>query len=117
MWLWPPLLQKELDDFCVLANNRRMRKQKEKLLPSGVTPNKAYSLPEDFGGTDCLQPVDLGIIQEILDDMRPEHEVLTDWGVSPEFAERAEAILRRLKIKEVTLTTVWVIFASILSHL
>src|ERR1700742_2604601 len=81
MLLWPPLIQQELDQFLANANHRRMRKQKEKSLPSGVSPHYAYTFPEEFGGRDCLQPVDKRVIEEILRDMKPEHELLTSWGV------------------------------------
>jgi len=114
MWLWPPLMQRELDKFCFSANNRQMRKQRDKLLPSGVTPNVAHTLPERFGGEDCLQPVDRQVIQEIMDEMRENYDALTDWGVPPEFAARAAAACDRLQVHEVTLMNVWVVFSSIL---
>ena len=117
MWLWPPLMQRELDKFCESANNRRMRKQKDKLLPSGVPPNIAYTFPERFGGEECLQPIDRNIVQEMLDGMQANHDALTDWGVPEDFATRAEAALNRLRVREVTMTNVWLVFAGILQLL
>jgi len=113
-WLWPPLMQKELDSFRHYANNHRIRKQKDKRLPSGVTPSFAYTFPEHFGGEDCLQPVDMQVIEEILEDMKPKAEQLMDWGVPPEFEARAQAGFDSLEIKEVTITTVWVVFTALL---
>lgn len=117
MWLWPPILQKELDRFCDLANNRRVRKQNDKVLPSGVTPNTAYRFPDRFGGENCLQPVDINIVDEILRDLAPNVVIMTDWGVSPELAARAEQALAELHIakENMTLTNAWVIFSAILN--
>ena len=99
MWLWPPLMQRELDKFCHFANNRRVRKQINKHLPSGVTPSFSYTFPERRGGRDCLQPVDTEVVEEILQDVEAEKKALTDWGVSADFVARAEEAARRLDIR------------------
>ena len=119
MWLWPPIVQRELDHFREVANNRRVRKQKDKILPSGVSPSYAYTFPEDYGGVDCLQPVDREVIEEVLHDLEPEMVALTDWGVPPEFARRAQAIcdMINLKVNQVSINEVWVAFSAILAHL
>jgi hypothetical protein len=116
MWLWPSLIQKELDKFCAAANNRRVRKQNDKVLPSGVSPNVAFLFPEKFGGRDCLQHVDMDLVDKILDDMREEKEASSDWGVPMDFAVKAQAAYEQLKSPEVTMDTVWVIFAAILPY-
>jgi hypothetical protein len=85
-------------------------------LPSGVSPHIAYTLPERYGGEDCLQPVDLKLIREMMDsdEMREARALATDWGVTPEFARRAEAALKTLRIEEVTLQNVWITFSALL---
>jgi hypothetical protein len=115
MWLWPPLMQRELDKFRCLANNRRVRKQKDKICPSGTTPNFAYTFPESFGGRDCLQPVDVNVIDEILADMVDEHRALTDWGVPEDFAQRAKLGVRRLgfDLAQMEMVNVWTVFAAV----
>jgi len=115
-WLWPPVIQNELDRFCGFANNRRIRKQKDKILPSGITPNNAYLFPEEFSGTEFLQPVEIQVIEEILEDLKPQKDALSDWGVPPEFAIHAENIMGRIDIK-VDLANVWIVFRAILSYL
>ena len=117
MWLWPPLMQKELDNFCYLSNNRRTRKQRDKILPSGVTPNYAYTCPERFGGHDCLQPVDVHIIDEILSDMCSEVSMLMDWGVPADFAARAKEVFAGLGVKEIKMDNVWLIFGAMLRYM
>ncbi|KAF9502150.1 hypothetical protein BDN71DRAFT_1343800, partial [Pleurotus eryngii] len=37
-WIWPPLVQEQLDIFREYWNNHRISKQKNKLLPSGTSP-------------------------------------------------------------------------------
>lgn len=117
MWLWPNLMQRELDKFCHFANNRRVRKQLDKSLPSGTTPNFAYKFPGQYGGHDCLQPVDVAVINEMLEDLEEEKRVLSDWGVDPEFAELAEAACAELHIhvEKLTMETIWLSFSAILS--
>jgi hypothetical protein len=94
-----------------------MRKQPEKILPSGTTPNYAYTFPEEFGGSQCLNPVDLTVIDAILRDMKGEFDTLTDWNVPPEFALRAERTAEFLHIREITLPNVWITFAAMIHYL
>src|SRR6201999_3190311 len=103
MFLWPPVMQKELNKFVHLVNHRRVRKQNDKNLPSGVTPSFSYTFPERFGGRNCLLPVNMLIIEEILEDLKAEHDRNMDWGVPPEFRDRAEAAFDRLHITELTM--------------
>lgn len=117
MWLWPPLMQKELDKFCQFANNCRMRKQPDKLLPSEVSPKFAYLFPERFDAHDCLQTVDVQIVEEILNDLEEEKRMLTDWGVPEEFSERAKEVLQMIEVGEVTLSNIWIVFNAMLHYL
>lgn len=117
MWLWPPVMQVELDKFRKYQNNHRMRKQKEKILPSGVSPGFAYSCPSRWGGRNCLQPVDVQIIDKVLADLDPEMKKHTDWGVPEELASAARDIFDKSGIKEVTMRNIWVVFGYILSRL
>jgi hypothetical protein len=93
-----------------------VRKQKNKSLPSGVSPHIAYTLPERYDGEDCLQPVNLGVIQEMLnsEEMLEARAAVSDWGVPEEFARRAEAAREFLNIREVNLQNVWMVFSALL---
>ena len=118
MWLWPRLIQNALDEFCQLANSRRSRKQRDKLLPSGVSANTAYVFPERFGGHDCLQPVDVSTVEQILDDMVEVKEHIATWGVPPEFALRCEHAKICAGIREeITISNVWPTFFALLYFL
>ncbi|KAF9490762.1 hypothetical protein BDN71DRAFT_1345120, partial [Pleurotus eryngii] len=45
-WLWPPLLQAQLDEFVEYWNNHRISMQKKKFLPSGTSPRQMWIAPE-----------------------------------------------------------------------
>jgi len=117
MLLWPPLVQKELDKFCQLANNRRVRKQADKALPSGTTPNFAYTFPESFGGQDCLQPVNVSVIDEILNDLKPEYLEKTDWGVPGSFTTCVKEAMQILGIspEDINISNIWMMFSAIVN--
>jgi hypothetical protein len=106
-----------LDRFRDESNNKRVRKQRNKILPSGVSPYISYLFPERYGGEDCLQDVDLVLVQEMLQSevMQQAKAQASDWGVPAEFAQRAEAGLMTLEIGEVTLQNVWVVFSALLA--
>jgi hypothetical protein len=94
-----------------------VRKQKDKRLPSGVSPNTAYTFPEEYGGRNCLQPVDVVVIQEMLDEMQEEKDRLSDWGVPEDFAQRAQRALDVYSVGEVNLTNIWFVFQAVLREL
>ncbi|KAK7684325.1 hypothetical protein QCA50_012649 [Cerrena zonata] len=65
-WLWPPIVQTELDRFMQLWNNHRVRKQRKSHLPSGAPPDDVFARPQDYGGALYSTPVP----QETLDALR-----------------------------------------------
>jgi hypothetical protein len=66
-WLWPTLIQKELDELRDRSNNHVVRKVNGKALPSGVSPNIAYVLHDQYGSEDHLQPVDKITVQGLME--------------------------------------------------
>lgn len=113
-------MKKELDSFRMVANSRRSRKQKDKLLPSGEAPGTVYENPHLWGGEECLIAVDRGLIMDIMERLREEYESLTSWGVPDEFSEMVKDALLNLPentIEEMSFGNVWVVFAWILPYL
>lgn len=109
-------MQKELDKFCHYQNHHKMRKQKDKILPSGCSPNFAYSCPGRFGAENCLQPVNMQVIDELLADLERDKRVQSDWGIPPLFAQVANQILREklnMELSEVTKENAWCIFSAV----
>jgi hypothetical protein len=52
-WLWPKILQIQLDNFVEYWNNHKIQKQKEKPNMSGHTPRHAFTVCDSLCTTDC----------------------------------------------------------------
>ncbi|KAF7373543.1 hypothetical protein MSAN_00564700 [Mycena sanguinolenta] len=110
-WIWFPAVQRSLDQFCHEQNNHRIRRQHDKILPSGGTPNDFYANPAAYGGTDCLIPVDEAVLDQLLQEARDaahEHMRYVDDGFN-DFAQEAYAALGK---PEITLQNAWTVFSS-----
>lgn len=110
-WLWPKLLRAELAEFMVFRNGVRMRKDKDKPGPSEMSRNEAFSLPEKWGGRNCLLPVDVEVVRELKEHMGGD--ALLNF-VTPEFAERAQAAYDSLNITKLAPDNVWIVFRAML---
>ncbi|KAM6499101.1 hypothetical protein JOM56_004609 [Amanita muscaria] len=113
-WLWPRLLQKELDKFMEFQNGCMMRKDKEKPGSSGMSRNQAFSLPEMWGGRDCLLGLtdkNLSVIQELKAWLGGDKLVSFS---KPEFSARAQEAYNSLAIVDLTFENVWGVFTAML---
>lgn len=92
-----------------------MRKNKHKPGPSGMSRNEAFSLPENWGGRDCLLPVDINIIREIKEQMGGDQllEFTTE-----EFSFECQSILDQLGFSDIlSFQNVWDVFQAMLPHI
>lgn len=110
-WLWSTLIQQELDTLKDRFNNHVIRKDREKKLPSGVSPNVAYTLFSQYGGQNCLQPVDRAFVKSLMDDMGGKELIQF---VSVEYAERAASVFESLAYLELTFQNVWLVFSAMM---
>jgi SET domain-containing protein len=96
--------------------NHRLRKNHRKSLPSSCSPNIAYSLYEKYHGEWCLQPVNVAIVEEIMEALSEGEDILNDWGVLLEFENKAGGALMQLGLQQndVNLRNVWTVFEAIL---
>lgn len=108
-WLWPKLIQAELDEQKDLLNNHRVRFDRNKKLPSGVTPQVAYSL--HTGVEDLLQRVDTNIIRGLMEELGGEG--LIEF-VPKEYTGWAQAVFDSLGIQTLAFSNVWVVFQAML---
>jgi hypothetical protein len=95
-------------------NGCKMRKDKNKPGPSGMSRNDAFSLPEEWGGRDCLlklEPEALSIISELKEELGGD--ALISFS-TPEFAARAQVVYDSLGIIQLTFENVWVVFITML---
>jgi hypothetical protein len=88
-------------------NGARMRKDNAKVGPSGMSRNEAFSLPESWGGRNCLLPVDIAIIRELKEAMGGS--ALLQF-TSIEFSQLAQASYDTLNVAELTFENVWSVF-------
>jgi hypothetical protein len=109
-WLWAKLLQQVFDDFMRERNSYKARKDNSKAGPSGMSRNTAFSLPEQWGGTNCLLPVDIEVIQHIKEEMGGD-ELLE--FVGRDFSNRAEAAYQALGVQKLSFENVWHVFKDL----
>jgi hypothetical protein len=87
-----------------------MRKDNEKAGPSGMSRNEAFSLPESWGGRNCLLEVDMAVIAELKEAMRGDG--ILDF-VSAEFSQRAQAAYDTLGVNDLNIENVWYVFGKL----
>lgn len=87
-------------------NGVPMRKDKKKAGPTGCSRNDAFAMPQKWGGTNCLLPIDRDAISNLMEELGGEGLLSF---VSLGFAERAQTAYDNLGI-EVSMANVWVLF-------
>jgi len=113
-WLWSKTLQLALNDFMSMQNAQRMRKDNEKAGPSGCSRNDAFFLPQNFGLSDKLLPLNddqLATVSEIKEFMGGDALLAF---ASSEFSEKAELAYKSLDVAELTIHNAWYIFEALL---
>ena len=91
-------------------NGKRVRKDKTKAGPSGMSRNEAFSLPHLWDGRDCLLPLSpeqLETVEELKEAMGGEKLLAF---VSEEFSERARQVYNGLNIRNLTSKNAWDVF-------
>ena len=111
-WLWSDLLKRELAQATALRNETRIRKQVNKVGPSGMSRNDAFLDPARWGGRQCLIPVDPALVRKVRDEIGDES--LLEF-VTPEFARQAEEAFAKIPhTPVVTFGNVWHVFEAML---
>ncbi|KAF9069298.1 hypothetical protein BDP27DRAFT_1383233 [Rhodocollybia butyracea] len=64
-WIFPPLVQEALDEFGFWWNEHCVRRQPEKIMPSGHIPADALEHPELYNGLNCLIKVPMESVNEL----------------------------------------------------
>jgi len=110
-WLWSTFVQRELDHLRDRLNNHPTRFDAGKKLPSGVSPNVAIALVDEYGGKDCLLPVDLAVIRRLKESIGGEDLIRF---VTADYARRAETAFATLGINAIVSDNIWHIFTKML---
>lgn len=75
-------------------NCHTTRYDRNKKIPSGVSPDVAVSLCTEYAGENCLQPVNVDVVQQLMDDIGDD--VLR--FVPAEYADRAQEVFASLGV-------------------
>ena len=94
-------------------NNAPIRKDAQKLLPSGngITPDHIYAFPEDYGLKDQLISVDCDLVQEL--KLQLGGDSLLEF-VKPEFGDLACRIYKAMGSPSVSSHNAWSVFRTML---
>lgn len=112
-WLWSQIVQLELDKFTDRINAHHVRHVKDKILPSGCSPNESYNSPAKFNGQNCLIPVETDVIDGLMQELGGEESLLF---VSQEFGELCRTVYENIGSPSLSLHSGWVIFTQMLPH-
>ncbi|KAJ7239533.1 hypothetical protein C8J57DRAFT_1086260 [Mycena rebaudengoi] len=112
-WLWPKIVQHSLDDFVEYWNNHKIRAQRNKLLPSGFSPNYICDFPERFGLTNFSAPAPQNLVDALRESIPKSREECYRW-VSDEFDANAWEVYEQIGQPKFLLTEGWTIFCQML---
>ncbi|KAF7338929.1 hypothetical protein MVEN_01969000 [Mycena venus] len=114
-WLWPKIVQLSLDEFVEYWNNHKIRTQRNKLLPSGFSPNYICDFPESFGLVDFSVPAPQDFVDALRQNIPKPRDECYRW-VSDEFDARAWEVYEHIGAPKLMLTEGWTIFCQMLPH-
>ncbi|KAJ6612194.1 hypothetical protein B0H10DRAFT_1808079 [Mycena sp. CBHHK59/15] len=108
-WLWSKIVQTGLDEFVDYFNNKKTRKQRNRILPSGVAPNVVFDMPANYGLENLAIPVTQAALDELRGLIDTPREDAFRW-VSDEFDEVATAVYIRIGSPKLEALSGWAIF-------
>ena len=110
-WLWPKILQIQLDRFLEYWNNHKIRAQPEKPNMSGLMPRHGFMVPA-LPAQQCGITVDQAVIEALCNQIPVSHKESMRW-VDDEFEVTArEAYITVGELPLNDLLCGWTIFAS-----
>jgi len=92
-------------------NDHKVCFDKNKSLPSGVLPNITFALFHKYNAINCLQPVDVAVVHNLMEEIGGEELIQF---VYPEYAACAQAAFNTLQITSLTFDNVWIVFKELL---
>ncbi|KAJ7196537.1 hypothetical protein GGX14DRAFT_376004 [Mycena pura] len=113
-WIWPPIVQGELDHFTERWNSHVIRRQRNKLMPSGVSANELYAHPEYYGGRCFAIPVPQAAVDTFRASIRTSREAALNW-VPAEFDLLAGQVYKLLGSPICSAESAWDLFSKMAS--
>lgn len=104
------MLNDELQQFMKFRNGVRMRKDKSKPGPSGMSRNEAFSNYEKWGGDNFLMKIpDMSVVHELKAALGGDELLMF---TSVEFDTRARAVFDTLHLSKLTMENAWNVFTA-----
>ncbi|KAF9440781.1 hypothetical protein P691DRAFT_686489, partial [Macrolepiota fuliginosa MF-IS2] len=114
-WLFIPWLQRKINYYISLVNNKRKRKDKNKILPHGVPEDIFWEL-EQYRACDFKVAVDLEVVKQVQDIYAPPGDPVFQL-VLPDFNCLVKTLYASMGHPEVDMDSVWDIFCGLQFHL
>lgn len=105
-WIWPPIVQGELDYFTRLWNMHRIRSQNTKNMPSGATPTELYTSPHLYCGRRFSIPIPPDATHGLRSTIATSYEDALAW-VPREFDELATEAYTQLDSPLLSTESAW----------
>lgn len=115
--MWFPLVQADLDAWAHNENHHRVRKQAEKVLPSGGTRAEFYRHPERFGAEQSGIPVDMNVVDRLLDEALQAGGEDLMRHIDEELEREVIQAYTEIGEPAITLETAWHIVKGLVEHL
>ncbi|KAE9391118.1 hypothetical protein BT96DRAFT_832510, partial [Gymnopus androsaceus JB14] len=117
-WLWPKILQNELNSFTEYWNNHHIRFQAEKPNASGTSPRNAFTLPKSCSlqAQECQIDVDQFVVDALRAEIPVSHEEAMKF-VSDEFDAKVEGVYKHIGSPELKAVVGWSTFTTMLALL
>ncbi|KAF6752682.1 hypothetical protein DFP72DRAFT_1033891 [Ephemerocybe angulata] len=116
-YLWPKVLQIQLDNFVTFWNNHRIRTQKSKPNMSGTTPQHAFIAPDPAQAEKCAIAVEQPVVDALRRQIATSRADSMRFVVGP-FAEVADEAYKAIGSPDLSnIDEAWNIFGMMLPHM
>lgn len=109
-WIWPRVVQDELDVYREYWNIHTIRPQKQKVMPSGDSPNQFWTEPEEYNGQRLTIPVPNIAVRAMRADLPKTREEVMTWPTTLEFDTVAQDAYETLGSPKITKENGWALF-------
>lgn len=110
-WLWPKILQLQLDIFVEYWNNHKIRYQKDKPNMLGQTPRHAFTVPPEAPYENCGIRVDQAVIDALRGQIPVSREDSMRW-VDNSFEKAAQDAYNVIGRPILSMTVGWSVFSA-----
>ncbi|KAJ7061419.1 hypothetical protein C8F01DRAFT_1369564 [Mycena amicta] len=115
VYVWGKAVQHRLDEHKRENDYHRVRRQKNSCLPTGGRHKDFYEQPHKWGGIDQLIPVDMQLVDRLIDEHTPAD--LFQFASSAMMEAVCEVAYNTIGAPEVSSHNAWHVFAAMINSL